>query len=159
MQLYQKRRLQHRYFPVNFAKFLGTLFFKEHFWLLLLLFDARIFLMSTQSIYLGRENTVARTPFQFFLRSETYHILFCEHSPFCNHCVKTNTELFWSVFSPNAGKYGSEKTYSDTFHPVTVFLTLFFEKFYFNRDYLYCCCQIYADVTIFMYAYYPCNEL
>ena len=31
-----KKRLWHRYFPVNFAKFLRTLFFTEHFqWLFL----------------------------------------------------------------------------------------------------------------------------
>ena len=30
-----------------------------------------------------------------------------------------NTEFFWSVFSPNAGKYGLEKTpYLNTFHAV-----------------------------------------
>ena len=31
-----KKRLSHRYFPVNFAKFLRTPFFIEHFWWLLL---------------------------------------------------------------------------------------------------------------------------
>ena len=31
-----KKRLWHRYFPVNFAKFLKTPFFTEHLWLLLL---------------------------------------------------------------------------------------------------------------------------
>ena len=31
-----KKRLWHRYFPVNFAKFLRTPFFTEHLWWLLL---------------------------------------------------------------------------------------------------------------------------
>ena len=31
-----KKRLWHRCFPVNFAKFLGTPFFTEHLWWLLL---------------------------------------------------------------------------------------------------------------------------
>ena len=31
-----KKRLWHRYFPVNFAKFLRTPFLKEHIWWLLL---------------------------------------------------------------------------------------------------------------------------
>ena len=36
--LFIKKRLQHRYIPVNIEKFLGTAFFIEHFsWLLLLL--------------------------------------------------------------------------------------------------------------------------
>ena len=37
------------------------------------------------------------------------------------HCVKSVQirSFFWSVFSPNAGKYGPEKTpYLDTFHTV-----------------------------------------
>ena len=37
------------------------------------------------------------------------------------HCVKSVQirSFFWSVFSPNAGKYGPEKTpYLDTFHAV-----------------------------------------
>ena len=37
------------------------------------------------------------------------------------HCVKRVQirSFFWSVFSMNRGKYGSEKTpYLDTFHPV-----------------------------------------
>ena len=66
MQLYQKRRLQHRYFPVNFAKFLGTLFFKEHFWLLLLLFDARMFLMSTHQSILDEKTPLLAPLFNFF---------------------------------------------------------------------------------------------
>ena len=40
------------------------------------------------------------------------------------HCVKSVQirSFFWSVFSPNAGKYGSEKTpYLDTFHTVNCF--------------------------------------
>ena len=33
-----------------------------------------------------------------------------------------NTDFFWSVFSPNTGKYGPEKTpYLDTFHAVMFF--------------------------------------
>ena len=36
LELYFKKRLQHRYFPVNFVKFLRTPFFTEHLpWLLL----------------------------------------------------------------------------------------------------------------------------
>ena len=35
-----KKRLWHRYFPVNFAKFLRTSIFKEHFWWLLLKFQS-----------------------------------------------------------------------------------------------------------------------
>ena len=37
------------------------------------------------------------------------------------HCVKSVQiqSFFWSVFSPNTGKYGPEKTpYLDTFHAV-----------------------------------------
>ena len=33
-----KKRLWHRYFPVNFAKYLGTPFSTEHIWWLLLVF-------------------------------------------------------------------------------------------------------------------------
>ena len=36
-----KKRHWHRCFPVNFAKFLGAPFFKEHLWLLSLCFDVR----------------------------------------------------------------------------------------------------------------------
>ena len=39
------------------------------------------------------------------------------------HCVKSVQirSFFWSVFGPNAVKYGPEKTqYFDTFHLVTV---------------------------------------
>ena len=42
------------------------------------------------------------------------------------HCVKSVQirSFFWSVFSPNAGKYGPEKTpYLDTFHAVNVSFT------------------------------------
>ena len=40
-----------------------------------------------------------------------------------SHCVKSVQirSCFWSVFSPNAGKYGPEITpYLDTFHAVSV---------------------------------------
>ena len=44
------------------------------------------------------------------------------------HCVK-NVQIrsfFWSEFSPNTGKYGSEKTlYLDIFHAVTTSLEYF----------------------------------
>ena len=36
----EKKRLWHRCFPVNFAKFPGTTFFTEHLWWLLLLLEA-----------------------------------------------------------------------------------------------------------------------
>ena len=36
----EKKRLWHRCFPVNFAKFPGTPFFTEHLWWLLLLLEA-----------------------------------------------------------------------------------------------------------------------
>ena len=36
LQLYLKKRLWHRCFPVNFAKFLRTPFLTEHLWWLLL---------------------------------------------------------------------------------------------------------------------------
>ena len=36
-----RKRLWHRCFPMNFAKFLRTPFFKEHLWRLLLLFTTR----------------------------------------------------------------------------------------------------------------------
>ena len=38
LQLYLKKRLWHSCFPVNFAKFLGTLFLTEHLQWLLLIF-------------------------------------------------------------------------------------------------------------------------
>ena len=43
-----KRRLCHRYFPVNFAKFLRTRFFAEHLWWLLL--PCLLFVLSIQII-------------------------------------------------------------------------------------------------------------
>ena len=44
LQLYWKRDLWQRCFPVNFAKFLRTPFFIEHLWLLLLKVNGRILL-------------------------------------------------------------------------------------------------------------------
>ena len=41
-----KKRLWHRCFPVNFAKFLRTPFLTEHFRWLLLFYDDRVFLLS-----------------------------------------------------------------------------------------------------------------
>ena len=38
-----KKRLWHRYFPVNFAKFLRTPFFTEHLWWLLLSKASKLF--------------------------------------------------------------------------------------------------------------------
>ena len=46
-----------------------------------------------------------------------------------NHCVKSVQirSFFWSVFIPNAGKYGPEKTpYLDTFHVVNDYTVIFF---------------------------------
>ena len=40
-----KKRLWHRCFPVNFAQFLGTPFFTEHLWWLLLSLACRTFLL------------------------------------------------------------------------------------------------------------------
>ena len=41
-----KRKVWHRCFPVNFLKFLRTLFFTEHLWWLLLFIDMAMFLTS-----------------------------------------------------------------------------------------------------------------
>ena len=54
-----------------------------------------------------------------------FYILYSytNHFRFITHCVKSPQIriFFWSVFSPNAGKYGPENTpYLDTFHAVTV---------------------------------------
>ena len=44
-----KKRLWHRWFPVNFVKFLRTLLFIEHFWWLLLLILILKFMMSSKN--------------------------------------------------------------------------------------------------------------
>ena len=54
-----------------------------------------------------------------------FYILYSytNHFRFITHCVKSPQIriFFWSVSSPNAGKYGPENTpYLDTFHAVTV---------------------------------------
>ena len=46
-----KKRLQHRCFSVNIAKFLRTLFFIEHLWWPLLYFKAFIVHMTTYKVY------------------------------------------------------------------------------------------------------------
>ena len=43
LQLYEERDSGTGGFPVNFAKFLGTTFFTEHLWWLLLLISAGFF--------------------------------------------------------------------------------------------------------------------
>ena len=44
------------------------------------------------------------------------------YSTHCVKCVQMRS-FFWFVFSPNAGKYGPEKTpFMDTFHIVTIFI-------------------------------------
>ena len=67
------------------------------------------------------------------------------------HCVKSVQirSIFWSVFShirtefsPNAGKYGPEKTlYLDTFHAVIILydiITLYYIILYYIMYYIIC---------------------
>ena len=50
LQLY-KKRLKHRFFPVSIAKFLGTVFFKEHLRWLLLRMEACISIENPKLLY------------------------------------------------------------------------------------------------------------
>ena len=66
-----KKRLWHRCFPVDFEKFLGTPFYIEHFWWLLLNFITKTAKINT-SHYLLRPNTCYLV---FFDRSKTREVI------------------------------------------------------------------------------------
>ena len=62
-----------------------------------------------------------------------------------------------SVFSPNAGKYGPEKTlYLDTFHAVLITLKeiFYYLKLYSLYSYFFCSCYQYKEFYIKYYGRY-----
>ena len=67
-----KKRLQHRFFPVNIAKFLRTTFFIEHLWWLLLTLDLHPMNLGTACSKL-RIKTLMWRNFSFFFCCYWWH--------------------------------------------------------------------------------------
>ena len=105
-----KKRIQHRCFPVNFVKFISTLFYR----------------IPTAAASVNQQPKLKLNPqhgnlgiFQKLVLREK-----CPNTEFflvrIFPAFGLNTE-YLSVFSPNAGRYGPEKTpYLDTFHAVMI---------------------------------------
>ena len=117
LAIFLKRRLQHKRFCVNFVKYLRIPFCTEYpqATASLSTFDS-VPLYSYEEVVTVLVSLRASSP-----NTEFFLIRIFMHSDW----IRTATE-YLSVFSPNTGKYGPEKTpYLDTFHTVQT-LAFFF---------------------------------